>query len=90
MQHGETLSWILKGELLSSTKAGLLADHLPGRELLAVFGPDGGCRAAYFDPKLTIFNQHTGEAAATFIGAYTTPFQLATRYAGVTLARFFH
>jgi len=89
MQHGETLSWILNGELLSKVKAGLLADHLPGRELLAVFGPDGGCRAAYFDPKLTIFNSQTGEAAATFIGAYSTPLQRAARYAGVSLARFY-
>ena len=89
MEHGETLSWLLNGEMLSSTQAGLLADHLPGRELLAVFGPDGGCRAAYFDPRLTIFNRQTGVAAATFIGAYTTPLERVTRYAGVSLARFY-
>ena len=89
MQHGETLSWILKGELLSAKKASLLADHLPGRELLAIFGHDGSCRAGFFDPQLTIFNQATGETRATFIGAYSTPLERATRYAGVSLARFF-
>ena len=89
MQHGETLSWILEGELLSTKKASLLADHLPGRELLAVFGGDGGCRAAFFDPRLTIFDQANGEIHATFIGAYSTPLERASRYAGVALARFF-
>ena len=89
MQHGETLSWILKGELLSSTKATLLADHLPSRELLAVFGPDGAARAAYFDPKLTVFNQATKQGAATFVGAYSTTLEKAGRLAALSLARFF-
>jgi len=87
MQHGETLSWILNGELLSSVKAGLLGDHLPGRELLAIFGPDGAARAGFIDPHLTVFNQATGEAAATFIGAYSTPLERVGRYLSLNLAK---
>jgi PKD repeat protein len=86
MQHGETFSWIKDGELFSKTKAKLLADHLPGGEQLAVFGPDGLCRAAFFDPKLTVFNTATHEAYATFVGAYTTPLQKLTRYTTLKLA----
>jgi len=85
MQHGETFSWVKLGELFSKTKASLLADHLPGGEQLAVFGPDGGCRAAYFDPKLTVFNTRTHDAYATFVGAYTTPLQKLTRYTSIKL-----
>jgi len=87
MQHGETLSWILNGELLSSVKAGLLGDHLPGREILAIFGPDGAARAGFIDPHLTVFNQATGEAAATFIGAYSTPLERVGRYLSLNLAK---
>jgi len=85
MQHGETFSWVKLGELFSKTKASLLSDHLPGGEQLAVFGPDGGCRAAYFDPKLTVFNTRTHDAYATFVGAYTTPLQKLTRYTSIKL-----
>lgn len=85
MQHGESFSWLLNGEFLSKTKAKLLADHLPGRELLAVFGPDGGARAAYFDPKLTVFNETTKEAVATFVGAYSSPVTKAARFISINL-----
>ena len=78
MQHGETLSWLLKGDVIANAKAQLLADHLAGGELLAVFGPDGGCRAAYFDPHVTVFNRVTKDVVATFIGAWTGP---AARFA---------
>jgi hypothetical protein len=85
IQHGETLSWLLNGDVLASAKAALLGEHVPGGELLAVFGPDGGARAAFFDPALTIFNSDTHEIAATFIGAYSSPFTRFTRYIGLNL-----
>ena len=85
MQHGESLSWVFKGEFFSSKQAKLLADHVPTQELLAVFGPDGLARAAYFDPLLTAVDVLTGDTVATFVGAYSTPLQKIKRYTSIRL-----
>ena len=76
MQHGETLSWLPGGELSSKAKADLLNAHTPGpgNEPLAVFGPDGGVRAAFVNPNLTFFDQATGLGRVWYIGGYKTPF----------------
>ncbi len=39
IQHGETLSWILNGDVLASSKAAALGEHPPGGERLASSGP---------------------------------------------------
>jgi len=85
MQHGESLSWVFKGEFFSSKQAKFIADHVPTQELLAVFGPDGLARAAFFDPALTAVNLVTGDTVATFVGAYSTPLQKIKRYASIRL-----
>jgi hypothetical protein len=86
MQHGETLSWLKNGDILFDTKAKLLADHLPGGELLAVFGPDGSVRAAAINAGLTIFNKTTNSVILRLDGAFSSVKPAFARYLSVALA----
>ena len=85
-QHGETLSWLKNGDILFDTKAKLLADHLPGGELLAVFGPDGSVRAATINAGLTIFNNTTKSVILRLDGAFSALKPAYARYVSVALA----
>jgi hypothetical protein len=86
MQHGETLSWLKNGDILFDTKAKLLADHIPGGELLAVFGPDGSVRAAAINAALTIFNTTTQSVILRLDGAFSAIKPAYERYLAVSLA----
>ena len=86
MQHGETLSWLKNGDILFDTKAKLLADHIPGGELLAVFGPDGSVRAAAINAGLTIFNNTTKSVILRLDGAFSALKPANARYVSVALA----
>jgi hypothetical protein len=86
MQHGETLSWLKNGDILFDIKAKLLAAHLPGGELLAVFGPDGSVRAAAINAGLTIFNTATNSVVLHLDGAFAAVKPAFARYSAVALA----
>jgi hypothetical protein len=87
MQHGESLSWLLNGDFIFKTKLSLLADHLPTNELLAVFGPDGSCRAAAINAALTIFDTTTNTVVLHLNGAFAAIKPAYSRYVAVGLAR---
>jgi Calx-beta domain-containing protein/FG-GAP repeat protein len=76
MQHGETPTWIMNGEIMFQKKAKLLADVIPGGEPLAVFNPQGGVTAGFFDPRLTIFDNSTLGGRIFFVGGYNDPYSL--------------
>ena len=86
MQHGESLSWLLNGDFLFNIKAKLLSAHLPGGELLAVFGPDGSVRAASINAALTIFNKTTNSVILRLDGAFAAVKPAYARYVAVALA----
>ena len=87
MQHGETLSWLLNGDFIFDTKADLLADHLPGGELLAVFGPDGSVRAASINAALTVFDKSTSTVILHLDGAFAAIKPAFSRYLTLALAQ---
>ena len=85
MQHGETLSWLKNGDILFDLKAKLLAAHLPGGELLAVFGPDGSVRAATIYAGLTIFNETTKSVVLHLDGAFQAVKPVFSQYVTLSL-----
>jgi len=74
IEHGETPSWILNGELIFQAKAKILADAIPGGELLAVFGPNRTVTAGFYNPALTTFNNVTKTGRIFFEGGYNSAF----------------
>jgi hypothetical protein len=76
MQHGETPSWIMDGEIMFQKKAKQLADVIPGGEPLAVFNPKGGATLGFFDPDLTVFDNSTLGGRVFFKGGYNDPCSL--------------
>jgi len=76
MQHGETPTWIMDGEIMFQKKAKQLADVIPGGEPLAVFGPDGSVTSGFFDPGLTIFDNSTLGGRIFFKGGFNDPYSL--------------
>jgi hypothetical protein len=73
IQHGETPTWILNGEIMFKKKAKQLADVVSGGEPLAVFNPKGGVTAGFFDAALTIFDNQTRGGRIFFEGGYNNP-----------------
>jgi len=73
IQHGETPTWIMDGEIMFKKKAKQLADVVSGGEPLAVFNPKGGVTAGFFDPALTIFDNQTKGGRIFFKGGYNDP-----------------
>jgi hypothetical protein len=76
IEHGETPSWILNGEIIFQAKAKILADAIPGGEALAVFGPDGSVTAGFYNAALTTFNNVAKTGNIFFEGGYNNPFYL--------------
>lgn len=76
IEHGETPSWILNGEMIYQAKAKILADAIPGGEALAVFGPNGSVPAGFYNPALTTFNNITNTGRFFFEGGYNSVFYL--------------
>jgi hypothetical protein len=73
IEHGETPSWVLDGEIIFQAKAKILADAIPGGEALAVFGPDGSVTAGFYDAALTTFNNTNNTGNIFFQGGYNNP-----------------
>jgi hypothetical protein len=78
IQHGDSLSWLQDGELLSSGKTDLLKDHLVGGEPLAVFDPTGAARVNFINPKLTFFNAADKAARIWYVDGHRTPLATAS------------
>jgi hypothetical protein len=76
MQHGETPTWIMDGEIMFQKKAKQLADVVPGGEPLAVFNPQGGVTSGFFDPALTVFDNANMSGRIFFKGGYNDPYSL--------------
>lgn len=76
IEHGETPSWILDGEMIFQAKAKILADAIPGGEALAVFGPNRSVTAGFYNPALTTFNNTTKTGRIFFEGGYNSAFYL--------------
>jgi len=76
IEHGETPSWILDGELIFQAKAKILADSIPGGEALAVFGPNMSVTAGFYNPALTTFNNVTQTGRIFFEGGYNNAYYL--------------
>jgi hypothetical protein len=76
IEHGETPSWILNGEIIFQAKAKILADAIPGGEALAVFGPDGSVTAGFYNAALTTFNNLNKTGNIFFEGGYNNPYYL--------------
>jgi len=74
IEHGETPSWILNGEIMFQKKAKQLADVIPGGEQLAIFAPTGDVTAGFFNPALTIFDNVTKGGRIFFQGGYNNPY----------------
>jgi hypothetical protein len=55
-------------------KAKQLADAIPGREALAVFGPNGSVTAGFYNAALTTFNNATKTGRIFFEGGYNSTF----------------
>jgi hypothetical protein len=72
-QHGATFDWIKDGEFGHQTQRDLLADHDPGKQLVAVFDPAGRVTAQYIDPALTVYNKTTLRGRITFRMGYRMP-----------------
>ena len=73
IEHPETPSYIKNGEIMFQAKAKYLADVVKGGEQVAVFSPQGGVTAGYFDPALTVFDQSTMGGRVFFDGGYNDP-----------------
>jgi hypothetical protein len=73
IQHGETPTWILNGEIMFKKKARQLADVVSGGEPLAVFNPKGGVTSGFFDAALTVFDNQTRGGRIFFEGGYNNP-----------------
>jgi len=76
IEHGETPSWVLDGEIMFQKKAKQLADVIPGGEQLAIFAPTGAVTAGFFNPALTIFDNTTKGGRIFFQGGYNNPYSL--------------
>ena len=76
IEHGETPSWILNGELIFQAKAKILADSIPGGEALAVFAPTRSVTAGFYNPALTTFNNVAQTGRIFFEGGYNNAFYL--------------
>ena len=76
IEHGETPSWILNGEIIFQAKAKILADAIPGGEALAVFGPNGSVNAGFYNAALSVFNNVTKSGRIYFDGGYNNPYFL--------------
>jgi hypothetical protein len=74
IEHGETPSWILDGEIIFQAKAKILADAIPGGEPLAVFGPDGSVTAGFYSAALSTFNNATNTGRIFFEGGYNSAY----------------
>lgn len=77
IQHPDTIPWVMEGEVAFEAKTRLLIDHLEGGEALAVFGADGGVRAGFFNPVLTVFDKATKGGYVFLEGAYNNPYARA-------------
>jgi hypothetical protein len=76
IEHGETPSWVLDGEIMFQKKAKQLADVIPGGEQLAIFAPTGAVTAGFFNPALTIFDNTNKGGRIFFQGGYNNPYSL--------------
>jgi hypothetical protein len=86
IQHPDTIPWMDDGEVSFDRKTGLLVDHLEGGEAMAAFGPNGSVRAAFFDPKLTVFDRTTKGGYVFLKGAFNDPYApIATGALGALL-----
>jgi hypothetical protein len=74
IEHGETPSWILDGEIIFQNKAKILADAIPGGEALAVFGPNGSVTAGFYSASLSTFNNVNKTGRIFFEGGYNSAF----------------
>lgn len=88
IEHGETPSWILYGEMIFQAKAKILADAIPGGEALAVFGPDLSVTAGFFNPALTTFNNVLKTGRIFFQGGYNSTYYLWKAQLNTSLAKF--
>jgi hypothetical protein len=88
IQHGETPSWILDGEIIFQAKAKQLADAIPGGEALAVFGPDGSVTAGFYNAALSTFNNVTKTGTIFFDGGYNNAYYLLKQQISVALGNF--
>ena len=88
IEHGETPSWILNGELIFQAKAKILADAIPGGEALAVFGPNGSVTAGFYNAALTTFNNVTKTGRIFFDGGYNSAFYKWQAAAKIAVSNF--
>ncbi len=79
-QHGATFDWFKNGELGSSTQLSLLAEHNPGKQLLAVFDPAGNVTAQYIDPTLTVYDKANKTGRIFYSQGYRMPEALPTDF----------
>ena len=76
IEHGETPSWILNGEIIFQAKAKILADAIPGGEALAVFGPNRSVTAGFYSAGLSTFNNVNKTGRIFFEGGYNSAYYL--------------
>ncbi len=84
-QHGATFDWFKNGELGSPTQLSLLAEHNPGKQLLAVFDPAGNVTAQYIDPTLTVIDKANQTGRIFYSQGYRMPESLPMNFSGISL-----
>jgi hypothetical protein len=83
IQHPDTFSWLNHGDVLDNDKLGLLADHVPGKEPLAVFDPTGGVTASFIHPKWTWFDKSRDTGFIWYTHGYRTPQSILTHFSSL-------
>ncbi|HEV3313209.1 MAG TPA: hypothetical protein VG815_22080, partial [Chloroflexota bacterium] len=73
IQHGDTFNWLENGELSGPHATALLNDHVPGKEPVVVFDPEGNALVNHIQPKYTFWNAKDLQGRIWFTHGYRNP-----------------